>query len=180
MANESQVDPTASTVSAEIIAKPGKWHRGKLIAVSLLFLGFGIACIRHGFFVYPHENEEFIATQKDPSLPLPHPGFDVPMNKGFAIILPPLALILIGRALYMSRGQYRLANNVLYIPGHPAIPLDTITRLDKRRWDRKGIVEIGYELADAKPRRCRIDDFYYDRDHTDEIVDRIEAFVKGA
>ncbi len=180
MANESQVRTTPSSASAEIIATPGKWHRGKLIGVALLFLGFGIACIYHGFFVYPRQNAEFVAAEKDPTLPLPHPGFDIPMNKGFAVILPPLALLLIGRALYMSRGEYRLANNVLHIPGHPAIPLEAITRLDKRRWDRKGIIEIDYELADAKPARCRLDDFYYDRDRTDEIVDRIEAFVKAA
>ncbi len=168
-----------SADSNEIVSRPGKWHRGKLVAVALLFLGFGIACIYHGFYGYPHENAEFAAKQKDVTLPLPHPGLDIPINKGFAIILPPLGLLLLGRALYMSRGEYRLAGNVLHVPGHPAIPLDAITRIDKRRWDRKGIVEIDYELADSKGGRFRLDDFYYDRDRTDEIVERIEAYVKG-
>jgi len=101
------------------------------------------------------------------------------MQKILCFSLPPLGIILLIRALHNSRGEYRLENNALSVPGHPTIDLSNITEVDRRLWDRKGIAFILYE-KDGRQGRIRLDDFVYDRPPTDLIFQRIEQFVTPA
>ena len=88
--------------------------------------------------------------------------------------------MILAFALYNSRGQYRLRDEILNVPGHPPVPLDAITSIDKTYWDRKGIVFINYELPNGKAGKVRLDDFIYQRPPTDEIYKRIEAYTGTA
>ena len=64
------------------------------------------------------------------------------------------------------------------MPGHPAIPLSAIRTIDKKLWDRKGIAYIEYEETEGGPRKkFRVDDVVYEREPTDRIMDRIEAYA---
>ncbi len=80
--------------------------------------------------------------------------------------------------LYNSRGEYRMADNTLHVPGHPPVPLENIRQIDETRFARKGIVYIDYDVpASAVTARLKLDDFVYDQAPTDAIFDRIKATV---
>lgn len=180
--------------AAEIVARAGRYYRNTRYLIFVIFFGFGLWCIRDGFFQYPRANDEAIkeaiskveaargttlsASERAEVMlgtKLPHGGYDVPMNRGLGVLLPPLAVIVLIWTLRNSRGEYRLAGETLHIPGHGAIPLSAIRKIDKRRWERKGIACIEYEVfGSTEMRRFRLDDFVYERKPTDEIFEKIE------
>src|SRR5438477_1356559 len=162
--------PEATQTPQPIVARYAKYHRNKQYLLVLLFFGFGIACIYHGFFIYPKQNAAAISKGQNP----PHAEYDAPLNKLLGIILPPLAIFVLWRTLYTSRGEYRLEGQTLHIPGHPRIPLSAIRTIDKKLWDRKGIALIEYELSEGGERKkFRVDDVVYEREPTDRIMDQI-------
>jgi hypothetical protein len=82
-------------------------------------------------------------------------------------------VLLLAWSIHKSRGVYRLAGQTLSVPGHPDIQLDDITRIDKQKWDRKGIVYLYYTTQAGQSGVIVLDDFIYDRPPTDEIYSRI-------
>ena len=183
-------------LSGEIVAGGGRYYRNARFIIVLMFVGFGILCIRDGFYTYPRENAEqerkyFDKAAVELGRPpneaekkairdgtrLPHTDVDIILNQILAVLLPLASIVVLSWTLYKSRGEYRLSENTLHIPGHPPIPLDAIHRIDKTRWDRKGIAFIEYELSDGKAGIAKMDDFVYAQDPTDAIMDRIEAYV---
>ena len=66
--------------------------------------------------------------------------------------------------------------DTLSVPGHPPISAEHIRRIDKRKWDRKGIAYLHYEF-DSKPGTIKLDDFAYDRLPTDQMLERVERNV---
>ena len=102
-----------------------------------------------------------------------HQSLDIRFQKILAVGLPILGAISLVWALYNSRGAYRLAGQILSVPGHPPVRLSQIIMVDKIAWDRKGIAYIEYRL-DQKRGRLKLDDYVYDRDSTDEIFKKIE------
>src|SRR5688500_19026604 len=93
--------------SGDLVARYGRYYRNTRYIIFVLFLGFAVWCIRDGFFVWPKMNADARAAGK----PEPHPGWDIPFNRALAIALPPLAVFLVARALYNSRGEYRLTGD---------------------------------------------------------------------
>jgi hypothetical protein len=202
---DTPTPPPQSQNDGDIVAGPGAYHRYARFAIALLFLVYGIWSIRDGFFEYPRANAAAVQAEVDriraareemgqtlsaeeearirAETPQPHGppdnDLDIPFNQALGIILPPLAVLVVIRTLYRSRGQYRLSGQTLSIPGHPPIPLDAIRRIDKRLWDRKGIAIIDYELPDGRTGRFRLDDFLYKREPTDRILERIEAHMRA-
>jgi hypothetical protein len=187
----SNTDGDTNTPSTgPIVARAGKYFRVTRYIMAAFIFGYGLYSIYDGFFKYPRLNREYLQKERaaavergldpdksvDPTK-VPHPGLDVPFNQFFGVLLPPLAIALLARWLHLSRGEYRLEGRILHVPAHPPIPLDSITEVDKRLWDRKGIAFVGYELPDGKKGRVKLDDFIYDRKPTDEIYDRIVAEV---
>jgi hypothetical protein len=183
MEASSSETPSQQT-DGPVVARPGRYYRNaRYIMVAILF-GYGLFSIYDGFVRYPRLNREEMERQRqaNPDIPvnldaLPHGGLDVPFNRAIGLILPPLALIYLGYMFYVSRGEYRLEGKTLHVPGHPPVPFENITEIDKRLWDRKGIVVISYDLGNGEQGKLKLDDFVYERDPTDEIYKRIEAFV---
>lgn len=186
--------PTTEPPRGPIVARAGRYYRNTRFIMVLILFGYGLWSIRDGFFAWPKANAEALerarqeAVQKgldpdkvvDPEKVVPHPGLDVPFNKVIGVAMPPLALALLAWVLYNSRGQYLLDGQTLHVPGHPPVPFENITEIDKRLWDRKGIAYIRYDLGDGRKGRLRLDDFVYDRDATDEIYRRIEQYINPA
>src|SRR5437660_427563 len=73
-------------------------------------------------------------------------NLDIKLNKCLGILLPPLSIALLAWWLYGSRGQYRFDGTTLQVPGHPPVPLNALRKIDRSRWDRKGIAYIDYQL----------------------------------
>src|SRR5881392_748804 len=155
MTNTNQTEASSpAPPKGEVVARAATYYRVTRYIMVVVLFGYGIWSIRDGFFRYPRENAEARAAGKEV---LPHPGLDVPFNRTFGIVLPPLAIIYLVYMLYKSRGEHRLAGETLYSPGHPPVPFDAITALDQRLWDRKGIAHIDYEL-NGKRGRITLDD----------------------
>ena len=173
---------TQSTASipyaAEVVAKPSRSYRLKWCIMGLVLVAYGGWSIYDGFVRYPRENEEARREGRDK---VPHPGLDVPFNQVIGLALPPFGLAVIIWALHNSRGQYRLVGSTLHVPGHPPVNMEDIRAIDKTRWDRKGIAVIEYDRpGGAGTGRLSLDDYVYEREPTDAILERIEARVLPA
>lgn len=188
IASSDATEPSAAAppeeIPRQIVAGPGKSYRIRRYLIALVLFGFGIASIYDGFSRYPRENAKVHWPDKPP-----HTNLDITLNQGLGILLPPWGIFVLVMALYKSRGQYVLQDGVLYVPGHPPVPLDKIQSVGAETWDRKGIAEINYDLA-GSPQAAGIpsnkqhgqiilDDFVYDQPPTDQIYKVIEqALVK--
>src|SRR4051794_20313696 len=133
-----QNDSTASSTEQSaipqgpIVAYYGRYYRNTRYLMFVLFMVFGIWCMYDGIYKWPRQNAEASARGQNP----PHGPYDVPLQKALAIILPPLSLFVLLRALHNSRGEIRLDGDTLSIPGHPPVPLSAIRKIDKGLWDR--------------------------------------------
>jgi hypothetical protein len=171
-------DPTPAVV----VAKAGRYYRVARYMMTLLLMSYGAWSIYDGFVSWPHWTETHPREKAKTDT-------DIMLNKVLGVVLPPMGLIILGWAVYSSRGEYRLENGVLRVPGHPPVPLEKIQSINREVWDRKGIAYVDYDLgdggsygSDSKSARgtFKIDDFVYEREPADQIFKAIEgSLLKG-
>jgi hypothetical protein len=178
-----------------IVARGGSYYRNTRYIMAALTVVMGFWFGYDGFVRWPAENKKIAELQAElPNLDAtnpaqaaevrtalkdhsPHSDTDVLLQRVLAFSLPPLGILLLIWALYNSRGEYRLADDTLHIPGHPPVPLTSVRELDESVWDRKGIARVSYTLADARAGTAKLDDFVYDRTPTDQIFDQIKSHL---
>ncbi len=158
-----------------IVARPVLMGRAlKVLICSIAMLGFAVAFSYDGFVKYPRQNADSISRGETPR----HTNWDITLQQ---ILIVPCGLgglwLLLGVAMRF-RGEYRLENGVVHVPGSPPIPLDSITRIDKRKWNVKGLATLSYELADGEKGDFKLDALYYESKPCDAIMDRIEAHAR--
>jgi hypothetical protein len=197
--SESAAPATAADRTAPIVARASTEYRVKRGIIVLMLVGMGAWFGYDGWVAWPKENRRIEQLKKDVESARKagdeekrakleaeigtlkqHSDMDLLMQKVLASTLPPLGLFVLGWSLYHSRGAYRLQDNILTVPGHPPIPLDTIRSIDRTDWDRKGIAFINYELPAGTTGSARLDDFIYERKPTDDIFKYIEDFTGTA
>lgn len=93
---------------------------------------------------------------------------------GFAAL--PVALIVLFKFLSLFKMWIATEEDGVHTHKGERIAWDTIEKLDKTRWPRKGISFLHYKGGDV-PGRLRIDDFWYDREPTDQIIRDIESHL---
>ncbi len=143
----------------------------------IVIFGYGLYSLYDGFHRYPLANA---AARAQGLEILPYPGLDVPFNKTFGIALPPVSLLFLGWVLYASRGKYEFDGTTITTPASGPVPLKAIRRIDRSKWDRKGIAYLHYQVAgSAKLGVITLDDFIYERKPTDEIFRQISVAVEG-
>jgi hypothetical protein len=159
----------ATTAPAPIVARAGTYYRVTRYLLCAVFLLYGVWSIYDGFVSWPawpqtHPHEK------------PYTQTDIYFNRVIGVVFPILSIALLIRSLHNSRGEYRLEDGVVHIPGHPPVPLDKISGINKTLWDRKGIAHFDYNVGQVpagsklSPRGTfRLDDFVYERDATDAI-----------
>jgi hypothetical protein len=198
-----QTQPPADTAAAPtIVARPSHYwrdYRAKRLALSVMLVVFGVLFAYDGFVAWPKQNAEIDQLGKQieearkngedrkvseldarrSHIKL-HSDMDILMQKVLAFVLIPGGVALLAWSFYQSRGQYRLAENVLHVPGHPPVPLDAITSIDKTRWERKGIAQLDYELPGGAKGIVTLDDFVYQQRPTDDIFAYIERYTGTA
>ena len=179
-----------------IVARASTEYRVKRGIIVLMLVGMGLWFAYDGFYGWPKENQRIdeLTNQVNDARKVgkdsevhrleaelgklkKHSDTDINMQKVLAFGLPPLGIFVLVWSLYHSRGQYRLEQNTLHVPGHPPVPLDAIRSIDRTDWDRKGIAYLNYELINGKTGSARLDDFIYERKPTDEIFDYIEDYT---
>lgn len=168
--------PTEPSDTGPIVARAGGYYRKARYLIVLAAIVGGAFFLYDGYVRYPRQNREAIARNSKP----PHAESDLALQKKIGYALPPLGIAMLIWTLYRSRGQYRLDDETLHVPGHPPVPLEQIRRVDNSLWERKGIARIAYELADGTQGELTLDDFVYERKPTDSIYERITAYVRAA
>ena len=173
-------DPAAPSAAGETItARAGTYYRVTRYIFCAVLLAMGAWFAYDGFVTYPRSNELHRLHVLDPAkYPKDSPTYNaasIGLQKLLGAALPAAAIGLLAWTLYDSRGAYRLSGEVLSVPGHPDVPLDAITQIDKSKWDRKGIAYLDYALQTGQKGRLKLDDFVYDRPPTDRILETIEA-----
>lgn len=188
-----QTDPAPT-----IVAPPShhyRDYRAKRVLMTIMLVAGGLWFAYDGYIGWPRENarieqlkkdvevarranDEAKVRQLDVQLGKLEYRNDTSINtqKYLAIGLPLLGIAIFAWSFYQSRGTYRLADNVLTVPGHPPVPLDAITSIDKTDWDRKGIAYLHYELPGPTPVKGRLclDDFVYQREPVAAIFKHIQ------
>jgi len=178
MTTTAAPDP-AATADEPIVARGATYYRVTRYIFSLVLLVMGAWFAYDGYVNWPRQNELHLLHVRDPvANPKDSPSRDsasIGLQKFLGVALPIAGVGLIAWTLYSSRGAYRLAGDVLSVPGHLDVPLAGITQIDKSKWDRKGIAKLDYELPTGQKGRLTLDDFVYDRPPTDRILEAIEA-----
>jgi hypothetical protein len=164
---------STSRSQGAIVARAATYYRMTRYLMVVVLLGYGLWSLYDGFYKWPMQNHD--AQAKGIEV-LPHPGLDVPFNRVFGIVLPPLSIVMLIYILRRSRGEIRLDEQTLTAPGHPPITLDQVTAIDQRQWERKGIAYVEYDVG-AKKGRVMLDDFIYERQPIDEMYEKIVAYV---
>lgn len=182
------------TQGGEIVARAGRYYRNtRYLMAAMLVLG-GLWFAYDGWVGWPEQNrkleeanrnlkaaqdagdsEKIRQYSEEQKQYKHHSDYDIKLQKVLAGALPPVGLLVLAWAVYNSRGAYRLSGDTLSAPGHPDVRLDDITKIDKQKWDRKGIVYLHYTTADNRSGVIKLDDFVYDRPPTDEIFAKIES-----
>ncbi len=184
MVDSAEAVPSEPT-PAIVVAKAGRYYRVARYLMTVLLMAYGAWSIYDGFVSWPRWTETH-------PLEKPKTDTDIMLNKVLGVLLPPMGLIIVAWAIYNSRGEYRLENGVLHVPGHPPVPLEKIHSINREAWDRKGIAYVDYDLfdspapgsfgGDSKSARgtFKIDDFVYERGPVDQIFKAIEgSLLKG-
>jgi len=192
MGEQTEAIATDTATSGAIVAKAGRYYRVARYLMTLLLMGYGAWSIYDGFYSWPN-------------WPITHPEekpkthTDIMLNQVLGVALPPMGFAILAWAVYNSRGEYRMENGVVSIPGHPPVPLDKIHSVNRELWDRKGIAFVEYDLSEAPTAAksggvvsysgasqgakgtFRLDDFVYEREPTDKIFKTIEdSLLKSA
>jgi hypothetical protein len=175
-------DTAVSNASGDLVARADFQYRWRVYLFFVVMFGYGLWSLHDGFIVWPRENAEWKAMEEHGQKPprKVHSDFDLLLNRALGVALPGLSLPLFIWLMYRSRGEYRLSNGTLHVPGHPPVALDRVESLDKTIWDRKGIASVEYVAPDGHKRSFTLRDMVYERATTDQIVDRIEAHLAPA
>lgn len=78
--------------------------------------------------------------------------------------------------IYRSRQMrhvFRLENDAVVIPGGQRVPLQSITGLNKKKWEAKGLATVFYSV-DGRRGKFILDDYKFDCDPIHEIMTAIE------
>ena len=159
----------------------------------LIFAGF---FAYDGFVRYPAQNAKIAEvnqafdTTSDPDakaklarqqqeLGAPKPEFDITLQKRFAFGLPVIAAGYLIFMLRRSRGEIRLENDTLSVPGYSPIPLSSVTQIDSALWKKKGIAVVHFTDS-GKKNSLTLDDFIYQQKPIDAIYDRLNSQVAEA
>lgn len=141
MVDSAEAVPSEPT-PAIVVAKAGRYYRVARYLMTVLLMAYGAWSIYDGFVSWPRWTETH-------PLEKPKTDTDIMLNKVLGVLLPPMGLIIVAWAIYNSRGEYRLENGVLHVPGHPPVPLEKIHSINREAWDRKGIAYVDYDLFDS-------------------------------
>ena len=198
---DQTVDPNAAaaadTGSDELIAEPDAGYRWKHLIVAIAMIAAGGWFAYDGWKKWPAENARIAQVQKEKDAASsagdtarvevlakelqdlsPHSDMDLLFQKVLAFALPAFGIFWGVWTIKDTRGVYRMSGNTLFVPGHPPVTIDDIRRIDKRKWDKKGIAFLHYEVGQPPTAGVlKLDDFAYERKPTDEMLERIEKNV---
>ena len=168
------------------------WKKQKLF-IAVFFTAIGLWFLFDGIVGFPHSNERWLAHDKVktenrlsewPALAKKMDWNGTPPEKFYRPADIKLQYFLGGLSLLVGAVSFIFWNvqvkrilksddQAVYAPGGKRIPFESITRIDRRKWDSKGLATVFYSL-DGRRGKFILDDYKFDRDPTHEIMAEIE------
>jgi len=166
--------------------------------LALFLTGIGFWFIFDGWLGFPRSNERWLAHEKfkTENRLSEWPAFaknagwnEAPPHKLYKkediagqYVIGSLALLL-GIATFIYRaGQIRLVfkleDGAVIIPGGKRVPFESITGINRKKWDAKGLATVYYSI-DGRQGKFILDDYKFDPEPIHKIMTEIEAKSKS-
>jgi hypothetical protein len=179
-------------------AKSSGGYLTRLVILSVAFLGWAAWSLYDGAVVYPRQRERALAFQQfkddgridewpafaagkgwddeDPGRPKNH--WDIGIQYGMAGIALPIGAVF-AFALLRSVGRWiEMRDDRFVTSGGEECRFDSITAIDKTRWDEKGIAVVHYQ-ADGFDHSLVLDDWKFERPPIDAMVAKVDEVLKA-
>ena len=173
-------------------------HYFKSVLIGLGVFGFGLWSMYDAFIGFPNQRvrahkyeelskldnfyDEWVDHARSQNWPLQDPGepksdLDIYFNYVMAAICTPFGIwLLVG--VVRARGRWIEADDSgVRASWGPEFTYDSVTQLEKRKWQKKGIARVYFESGDQKGKFV-IDDFKFKRQPTDEILAQLESKIQ--
>ncbi|MAX24582.1 MAG: hypothetical protein CMJ19_08760 [Phycisphaeraceae bacterium] len=168
-------------------------YMARLAVVSIIALIGGLWFCYDGFVGYPHQQKvalAYIQFQEEGRVDqwpafarehgwteqpeAPKSDSDIWLQRILGLSALPVGL-LFGLSTLRSIKRYVACDEeTVTASGHPLVPFDAITKLDKSRWQKKGIVMVHYRV-EGKAGIIVLDDWKMQTENTEQILRTIEA-----
>lgn len=171
------------------------FHFWKFLVMGLLVFGFGgVMFLKDGLYSYPENNRQIdalnaqitamekdgkpieeiapIKTRRD-GLGKYHSNLDLWIQIGIGAVCTPLGAWMLWRHLRATSGQYLLENDVLSVPRHPPVPIDSVTAIRNAKWMTKGLASLDYKTPGGAAGTLTLDALAYESKPADAIHDEI-------
>ena len=173
----------------------------RMLIAGLAFLGFGCWSVYDGKVKYPMVErtfqkynsegrfEEWVSVagqkgwKKDPKeergpegerLKYIYSEWDIRTQFIMAAVCLPIGLFILGRLIYTAPRKVAADDEALYATNGIKIPFAAIREIDKKKWDRKGIAVVHYEL-DGKAGKTTLDDWIFK--NAAAVLTKVESVV---
>jgi hypothetical protein len=177
-----------------IVARAGRYYRNARYIMVLGILAMGAWFAYDGFINWPAQNRKLdpieaelkgqpnetrrVELEQERKLIGDRKtDTSIMLNRVLAFALPVVGVAYAAFFLRRSRGEIRLENDTLHVPGHPPVPIDAIRTVDESLWKKKGIALLTYDTGyDTGPATgtIRLDDFIYQQTPVDQIFELIQ------
>jgi hypothetical protein len=171
----------------------------RMLIAGLAFVGFGCWSLYDGKVKYPKveetfqqyqqagQMEEWVAYagkqgwkqewQTDPDTGAVHvySPWDIRTQFIMAAICLPVGFGILIRLVFTLPKKVGADESALYATSGERIPHDAITDIDRRKWARKGIAVVHYEL-NGKPGKATIDDWIFKG--AAKVLDEVDLHVR--
>lgn len=167
-------------------------YMARLMVVAIITLIGGLWFCYDGFIGYPHQQkvalaymqfqeegrvDQWPAFAKEKGWTLspesPKSNSDIWLQRILGMVALPIGLMF-GLSTLKSMNRYVACDeDGITTNKYPKVPYDAITKLDKSRWQKKGIVIIHFSL-DGKNGLILLDDWKMHTDNTEQILRTIE------
>jgi hypothetical protein len=171
-------------------------HLIRLTIVGLFCIGFGLYCLYDGMVGYPGQRERALAFKnlEEEGRLEEWPEYAAkrdwkPYNPGepkteaqitaqfFMMAICGVAGLLVLTHVLMSCGRWiEMDESGLRSSRGQEAKFDQVAKIDKKKWDNKGIAKVHYQV-NGGTKVFTLDDFIYDRPTTDNILRQLESRV---
>ena len=111
-------------------------------------------------------------------LDLNHWDFQINYEQpGSAVVSGVLGLIMLFFYIRTTRSRLTADGESFTPPNGERVPFASAFRIDRRKWDHKGLAYVYYKDGEGKERRAVIDDLIYGG--ASKVLERLEANFKG-
>jgi hypothetical protein len=149
-----------------IVAPISKYKIKTYIIWIVALIALAAYCIYDGYFNQAFKEKHIIDGKPDVTMTA---------NQQAPIYIAVIAVMLGGYAFIIRNRKIAAEDNALVINGKTTIPYDSVEKIDKTDFDKKGHFTFTYKTPDGKEIDCKISDRDYD--NVKAILDHLVAKI---